>query len=131
MPSAEENLHLCWLVIQQKMTNGKLEGIDWAPIATALGLPTDAAANIRWKRLRKELTENGGPKAPEEGTPAKKKTTNPKAKKTGEEGKAAGGETPVKKRAPKKRKAEVLEESEDVKESLDGMEEADETDVLA
>lgn len=118
MPSAEENLTLLWMIMQQKLDSGVLTGIDWTPIATKLGLEKPTAASLRWSRLKKELTENDGVMKPTgEGTPKKaKKAAAPKAKKIVENGEDGDEEKPLKKRAPKKRK---IEKVEDVKEETE------------
>lgn len=113
MPSAEDNLTLLWLIVQQKLDSGLLTGIEWAPIATKLGLEKPQAASLRWSRLKKELVENGGvakATGDETATPTKvKKPATPRKKKVVAEGEEGEKPTP-KKRGPKKRKVEEAEE---------------------
>ena len=114
MPSAEENMNLLWLIIQQKLDSGILTGIDWTTIATSLGLEQPTAASLRWSRLKKELSESGlAPRPTGEGTPKKtKKAANPKSKKqVDENGEDGVDKKPVQKRGPKKRKIEEVEDA--------------------
>lgn len=113
MPSAEDNVLLLWQILQQKHTDGQLAGIDWNPIATALGLEKPAAAQLRWSRLKKELSASDGVMATK-ATPVKKSAAPkvPKAKKKEKD----ANEALVKKGANKKRK---LEQSKDEDDEID------------
>lgn len=121
MPTPDENLLLVWSLLQQKLEDGQVTGIDWNKIATRLGMDTTDAAKSRWKRLKADFQKKGfmdgeGPvileavqtpakatKAPT--TPKAKKTANPKARSAVEKKPAAKG---------RGKKATVAAEDEEV-----------------
>lgn len=126
MPSAEENTQLLWLIVSQKLVDGQLTAMDWAPIATGLGLEKAQAAQLRWSRLKKELSENNG-LIPTKSTPVKgaKKAAAPKVPKAKKE--KDPNATP-KKRTPKKRKVEEMKDEDDEVEEALSNKDVDEID---